>query len=111
MKTIRNRPYQGQQYLSINVEHNFRTIPFELLGLQPLVNNNIGFIVFAGAAKTWLHNDNFLSQSGFQPRQTNGTHWEIGASLNGILGLIRLDLATRIDQPAILVNISLARLF
>jgi hypothetical protein len=111
MKTIRNRPYQGQQYLSINVEHNFRTIPFELLGLRPLVNNNIGFIVFAGAAKTWLHSDNFLSQSGFQPRQTNGTHWEVGASLNGILGLIRLDMATRINQPAILVNISLARLF
>ena len=111
MKTIRNRPYQGQQYLAINAEHNFRTIPFELLGLRPLVNNNIGFIVFAGAAKTWLNNDNYLSQSGYQPRQTNGTHWEIGASLNGILGLIRLDLATRIDQPAILVNISLARLF
>jgi len=111
MKTIRNRPYHGQQYLAINAEHNFRTIPFELLGLRPLVNNNIGFIVFAGAAKTWLNNDNFLSQPGYQPRQTNGTHWEIGASLNGILGLIRLDLATRIDQPAILVNISLARLF
>ncbi|WP_445665368.1 DUF5686 family protein [Fodinibius sp. AD559] len=111
LKTIRNRPYQGQQYLSINAEHNFRTIPFELIGLQALADRNISFIIFGGMAKTWLQNDNFLSQSGYQPRQTNGTHWEIGASLNGILDLIRLDLATRIDQPAVLLNISIARLY
>ncbi|PAU94949.1 hypothetical protein CK503_05635 [Aliifodinibius salipaludis] len=111
MKTIRNRPYQGQQYLSINAEHNFRTIPFELIGLQALTDRNISFIIFGGMAKTWLHNDNFLSQSGYQPKQTRGTHWEVGASFNGVLGLFRIDLATRIDQPAILLNISVARLF
>ena len=111
MKTIRNRPYQGQQYFSINAEHNFRTIPFELLGLQALTDRNIGFIIFGGMAQTWLQNDNFLSQSGYQPRQTSGTHWEIGASLNGILGLFRLDLATRLDQPTVLLNISVSRLF
>lgn len=111
MKTIRNRPYQGQQYLAINTEHNFRTIPFEIIGLQALTDRNISFIVFGGMAKTWLPNDNFLSQSGLQPRKTNGTHWEVGASLNGIMGLFRLDLATRLDQPAVLLNISVARLF
>ena len=111
MKTIRNRPYQGQQYLSMTAEHNFRTIPFELLGLRPLVNNNIGFIVFAGTAKTWVKDSSLINQSGYTTRVTNGVHWEAGASLNGILDLFRIDFATRLDEPAFLVNISIARLF
>ncbi|MDZ7658768.1 DUF5686 and carboxypeptidase-like regulatory domain-containing protein [Fodinibius sp.] len=111
LKTIRNRPYQGQQYLSINAEHNFRTIPFELLGLRPLVNNNIGFIVFAGAAQTWVKNGSLINQPGYTTRATNGIHWEAGASLNGILDLFRIDFATRLDEPTFLVNISIARLF
>jgi len=111
MKTIRNRPYQGQQYLSITAEHNFRTIPFELLGLRPLVNNNIGFIVFAGTAKTWVKDSFLINQPGYTARVTNGVHWEAGASLNGILDLFRVDFATRLDEPAFLVNISIARLF
>ena len=111
MKTIRNRPYQGQQYLSMTAEHNFRTIPFELLGLRPLVNNNIGFIVFAGTAKTWVKDSFLINQPGYTARVTNGVHWEAGASLNGILDLFRIDFATRLDEPAFLVNISIARLF
>ncbi len=111
MKTIRNRPYQGQQYLSMTAEHNFRTIPFELLGLRALVNNNIGFIVFAGTAKTWVKDSSLINQSGYTTRVTNGVHWEAGASLNGILDLFRVDFATRLDEPAFLVNISIARLF
>jgi hypothetical protein len=111
MKTIRNRPYQGQQYLSVYTEHNFRTIPFELLGLRPLFNNNIGFIVFAGAAKTWVKDSSLINQPGYTTRVTDGTHWEVGASLNGILDLFRIDFATRLDEPAFLVNISIARLF
>ncbi len=111
MKTIRNRPYQGQQYLSMTAEHNFRTIPFELLGLRPLVNNNIGFIVFAGTAKTWVKDSFLINQPGYTARVTNGVHWEAGASLNGILDLFRVDFATRLDEPAFLVNISIARLF
>lgn len=111
LKTLRNRPYEGQQYLALNAEHNFRTIPFELLGLTKLVDNNISLIVFSGMAKTWSHENTILEQSGYQPIDTNGTHWEAGASLNGILGLFRLDLAARLDQPGIFLNISVARFF
>jgi hypothetical protein len=111
MKTVRNRPYQGPQYLSVNTEHNFRTIPFELLGLRPLVNNNIGLILFGGAAKTWVHGNSPINQPGYTAKATNGIHWEAGASLNGILDLFRIDFATRLDEPAFFVNIGIVRLF
>lgn len=109
MKAARNRPYEGQQYLALNLEHNFRTIPFEALGLTTLVERNIGLIVFGGAAKTWLNSQSF--PTGYRPNTTDGIHLEAGASLNGILGLFRLDFAARLDEPAFLVNISVARLF
>lgn len=112
MKAVRGRPYEGDQYLSVNVEHNFRTVPFEALGLQGLVERNIGLIVFGGAARTWLSDESAQRiPAGYQPYLTDGIHWEAGASLNGILGLFRLDFAARIDEPAFLVNLSIGRLF
>lgn len=113
LKAARGRPYEGNQYVSLNMEHNFRTIPFEALGLDYLVDHNIGLIVFGGAAKTW--GPDWTSQKmaayGYKPNSTNGIHWEAGASINGILGLFRLDFATRLDQPAFLVSAGIARLF
>ncbi|HKK45943.1 MAG TPA: hypothetical protein VJ964_10495, partial [Balneolaceae bacterium] len=113
MKALRGRPFEGKQYIGLNVEHNFRTIPFEMLGLHTLVEHNIGFILFGGAAKTWgSHwNPQQIASRGYQPNSTDGMYWEAGASINGIFGLFRLDFATRLDRPAFLVNIGIARLF
>jgi len=111
MKATRNRPYEGEQYLALNLEHNFRTIPFEALGLTALVERNIGLIVFGGAAKTWAPDREELHYRFYRPNKTEGMHLEAGASLNGILGLFRLDIVARLDEPALLVNLSVARLF
>ncbi|MCW9705236.1 DUF5686 and carboxypeptidase-like regulatory domain-containing protein [Fodinibius salsisoli] len=112
LRAARGRPYEGEQYVAFHAEHNFRTIPFEAIGLKPLVDRDIGLILFAGAAKTWGP-DTIPQQSmdGYALHGTNGTHWEAGASLNGILGLFRVDFAARIDQPTLLINIGVARLF
>lgn len=112
LRAARGRPYEGEQYVALHAEHNFRTIPFEAIGLQPLVERNIGLILFGGAARTWGPRE-IPPQSSelYTPRGTDGIHWEAGASLNGILGLFRLDFAARIDRPAFLVNIGVARLF
>lgn len=111
LRAARDRPYEGEQYIALHAEHNFRTIPFEAIGLQPLVDRNIGFILFGGAARTWGPDDIPAQSEPYIPNGTDGVHWEVGASLNGILGLFRVDFATRIDQPAFLVNIGVARLF
>lgn len=113
MKAAKGRPFEGKQYLSLNVEHNFRTIPFEILGIRPLVDHNIGLILFGGAAKTWGSDwsRQQIMRWGYSPKNTDGMYWEAGASINGIFGLFRLDFATRLDEPAFLVNVSMARLF
>jgi hypothetical protein len=109
MRAIRGRPYEGEQYVALHAEHNFQTIPFEVLGLKSLVEQNIGLIIFAGAAKTWADWNQQLRL--YRPNTTGGVHWEVGASLNHILDFFRVDFAFRLDEPAFLVNISLARFF
>jgi len=112
MKAARGRPYEGNQYVSLNVEHNFRSIPFEALGLQAITERNIGIIIFGGAARTWPDWDTqSTTRPGYNPLGTNGIHWEAGISLNGILGLFRIDFATLLDEPALLVNLGAERLF
>lgn len=114
LKSIRNRPYEGEKYISAVAEHNFRTIPFEMLGLDMLAERNLGIIIFGGAAKTWIPDSRrrqVIDIYNYNPQATDGLHLEAGVSLNGILGLFRVDFARRLDEPAFLVNISIARLF
>ena len=110
LRSLRNHPYKGEQYLALHMEHNFRTIPFELLGLRPLVQRDVGLILFGGLARTW-GSARFTPEPARYSYGTGGLHWEAGVSLNRILGLFRLDLAARLDEPALLVNIGVARLF
>lgn len=114
LRTARYRPYEGEQYAAVNLEHNFRTIPFERLGLSFLVEQNIGMIVFGGAAKTWVSDrrkQQLFNRIGYVPFTTDGTHLEAGVSLNGILDLFRVDFAARLDRPAFLVGVGIARFF
>lgn len=115
LKTIRFRPYEGERYFSVMAEHNFRTIPFELVGAGLPVKRNLGIIVFGGIAKAWIpgsRRQEILNRYRYIPRTTgDGLHIETGISLNGILGLFRVDFAQRLDEPAFLVNVSIARIF
>ena len=112
LKAANGRAYEGDQYIALNVEHNFRTVPFEAIGLTPAVERNLGIIVFGGVARSWLSDGTRQSlPTIYQPNLTDGIHWEAGASLNGILGLFRVDFAARLDEPAFFVNVSVARLF
>jgi len=113
LKTIRNRPYRGDSYVSFYAEHNFRTVPFELLGLDFLTDRNYGIIAFAGAARTWFPDSERqrLALQNFEPRVADDLHLEAGLSLNGVFGLFRIDFAQRLDENAFLVNISVSRFF
>lgn len=114
LKTRQQLPYAGEQYAMINTEHNFRSIPFEALGLHQLVNWNWGLILFAGAGKTWisdLRQQAILDDTGYLVPAPEEVHLEAGVSLNGLFGLFRVDFAQRLDQPAFMVNVSVARIF
>ncbi|MEX0770253.1 MAG: hypothetical protein WD035_05945 [Balneolaceae bacterium] len=106
MKTRHSRPYEGSHYWLATAEHNFRTIPFELLGLSPLVDKGWGIILFGGAGYT-------DARGGYPAglMLTDGIHSEIGVSLNSIFGILRIDVAKRLDSPGTYIGVSVPRYF
>lgn len=109
-RSLYGRPYEGEKYAALFWEHNFRTVPFELIGFDFLVEHGIGLIVYGAHGRTWI------SQSRQQQLihdyiYTDQVHHEAGLSINGILGMARLDFTQRIDKPAFYVGFGLTRFF
>jgi hypothetical protein len=100
--------YEGKKYLGLSWEHNFRTVPFELLDLRWLVDQGIGLLVHGGAARTWRGDSSFREGEG---HFSAGFHQELGLSLSGLLGFLRCDVTRRLDRSAWAVGLSLARLY
>jgi hypothetical protein len=96
------KEFIGDQYVMLNVEHNFRSMPFLFLNLPFLYRNNIELIIHGSFAQSWLGG---VSTS-------NGWYSEAGVGLSRILDIIRMDLTYRFAQPQGLhFSVSLATLF
>ncbi len=107
LKTRNQRPYEGDTYWLVTAEHNFRSIPFELLGIYGLADKGWGIILFGGAG--YAKTDS--SDLSYIPAVTDGIHSEAGISLNSIFGVLRLDVAKRIDAPGTYIGFSVPRYF
>jgi hypothetical protein len=110
LKTRRSRPYEGENHLGIFWEHNFRTVPFELINFDFLVENGIGIIIFGGHGRSWI-SDKTLTGLTFTPAYTDRMHNETGVSINNIFSMLRLDTAYRWETKGVYVGFSLARFF
>ncbi|MEO1021432.1 MAG: DUF5686 family protein [Bacteroidota bacterium] len=112
-KTRGNIPYEGASYLSAYAEHNFRTIPFELLGWRNAPKSGLSMIAFGGVAHSWIpdEQEEVFNRDFVTPFITDGTHAEVGFSVSNIFSLFRVDAAVRVDQPNYFIGISLARIF
>lgn len=95
LKTLRSAAYDANHVAAIHWEHNFRTVPFEWIGWDSAAKKGVGIILFGSSARTW---------------GIDRTHHEIGASINSLFGVVRLDVAYRIDQPGVFAGFSLARI-
>lgn len=114
IKTLRHLPYEGDEFWLVTAEHNFRSIPFEWLGLWKLADKGVGIIAFGGAAETRIRSEsdvNFENEFGFTPNVSDGVHYEAGISINNILGVARLDFAKRLDAPGFFIGFSVPRIF
>ena len=109
-KSLRNRPYEGEKYLAVFWEHNFRTVPFELLNLDFLYKNGISLIIFGGHGRTWI-SDQRLKMLDYDYRYTNEVHSEIGVSISGIFDFLRIDLTQRLDRRLFYAGIAFSRFF
>ena len=112
-RSLRGRPVEGDRYAAVSWEHDFRSVPFELLGLEAFAVRNIGVVVFGAHGRTWLDADTRGTLNPFAPLNVPES-WvhEVGVSVSGGFFLpVRLDLAYRIDDPGVFVSFGLARLF
>ncbi len=107
-RTLVNRPYEGEKVLGVFWEHNFRTVPFELVGWRWPAERNIGLIVHGGHGRTWF-GDRTLEELDYSPQYPNGFHHEIGVSINGLFDWFRLDFTKRLDAPGFSVSAGLVR--
>jgi len=53
-KTLINKPQEGEKKFGIFWEHNFKSIPFEILGLKYFARNKYEFIVHGASGRTWI---------------------------------------------------------
>ncbi len=100
--SLQGLPYQGNGIMFGHWEHNFRTLPFEVLGLRWMANEGYNVLVFGGHA--------FVRGAGSRGNQWTD-HNELGVSLSGVFGIMRLDLAYRIGGDRFYPAISVARIF
>ena len=113
-KSKRYTPYEGASFVALHAEHNFRSTPFEALGIPNAAKSGLSLIVFGGVGRTWIsenQRDFFRSEIGFVPSNAGEVHSEVGLSLSNIFSLFRIDVAYRIDDPGFYPGIAFSRLF
>jgi hypothetical protein len=114
LKTLKYHPYEGEHYMAVHWEHNFRTIPFEALGMMWFARKGWSILMYGSHARTYISNErlNVLqSRPDYALSYYDGTHHELGVSLNGIFGLGRVNLTKRLDKPGLNIGFGVARYF
>ena len=104
-------PYEGDRYLAAYWEHTFGTLPFEALGLSALARDGYGLLVYGAHARTWLAADRAAEYvaAGYPAGASDGWHHEVGVSLTGVLGLLRVDVTQRVSAPGTVLGVGFAR--
>ena len=93
-KTLANRPLEGEKTFSVFWEHNFKSIPFEMLGLRYFARNKYEFLIHGAAGRTWINKNRLQKQrKNYQPFYEDEFRNELGISfvLKFIFLSIRLD--------------------
>jgi len=107
-KTAGTLPMESTHLAAVHWEHNFRTIPFEALGLMGLARKGISIIVH-GSHGVMDTVPGALSE--FTRTFDQSQHHEVGASINGLFGLMRFDASRQLNGSGYFLGFSLARLF
>lgn len=98
------KEFVGTRYVALNVEHNFRSLPFLMLGIPFLYKNTLDLIVHGGVANAWGGN--------VHTQRPQGWYEEAGVGLSRILEILRLDATWRLSAPGgFAVTITAASLF
>ena len=112
LRSLSGHPLEGERYCALFMEHNFRTVPFELLGLKWCTPKGWGIILHGATGRTWI-SDKRLSElsARYQPYYYDGVRSEIGLSLNSLFGFFRADITKRLDKSGVSYGLGIARIF
>ncbi len=101
LRTRNVAPYQGYATAAVFAEHNFRTMPWEIIGWRWAADQGYNFLLTGAAARTWSR----------QAVAQTDLHAEAGFSVSGLFDFLRLDVTFRLDEPGVGVGIALPRVF
>ncbi len=109
-KSLQGYPLEGEKYFAVFWEHNFRTIPFEMIGLRSIAKRDLGIILHGAFGRTWIDASRLTALT-YVPRYQDSFRHEIGISLNGLFGFFRLDYTRRLDKPGDYIGFGFKRFF
>jgi hypothetical protein len=106
-KAMNVKEFGGTSFIALNLEHNFRSVPFLALDIPFLYENNIEFIIHGGVARTWDRNPVLIFTSnppvvvyGHPPlNTTKGWYGELGFGFSRLFDLFRADFTWRLNAP------------
>ena len=109
-KTLINKPLEGEKKFGIFWEHNFKSIPFEILGLKYFARNKYEFIVHGASGRTWIADErlNKINQI-YKPSYIDEFHNEMGLSLmlKFVFCSVRLDATRNLNNDQNYIGFSL----
>lgn len=103
-------PLAGEQLCALFWEHNFKTVPFEVLRLKFLARRGTECILQGASGRTWISDERMkglANTSGYLDR----FHNEIGLSVNNIYAGMRVDVTKDLGSDTVTWGIGLKRPF
>jgi hypothetical protein len=95
LRGIGIKEFSGDAFFVLNLEQNFRNVPFLWLNIPYLYRNSIEFLIFGTVAQSWK----YAHSAPPDIHPTNGLYGEIGAGISRILGFFRFDYTYRLTPP------------
>lgn len=87
------KEFTGRSFVSLSLEHNFRSTPFLILDIPYLYRNSIEVIAHGTVAQSWSSSPLPFGAT------TNGWYSEAGVGISRILTFFRVDCTFRFAQP------------
>ncbi len=108
-KHLNGYPYEGEKYLGVYWQHNFRSAPFEMFNMEYLGKRGFEIALYGGSGRTWISKEK-LDALQYQPHVLDKFYHEAGVSLNMYHG-IRINATKRLDEDgfSIRANFTLMR--
>ncbi|NUN70395.1 MAG: carboxypeptidase-like regulatory domain-containing protein [Bacteroidetes bacterium] len=99
LKGLPRREFYGDRYVALTVDHNFRKVLFEPLGITALTESDLDLIVEVNAARSWM-SAAAIRTPFFPSGDSQGWYYEGSIGLSNILDLFRFDVTRRFSSGA-----------